>query len=945
MNELLPQTPSRGGERRAETGHDEHDPSALYRTLFEHLGEAVLILDQQALTVDANPAAGVLLSTPVEQLIGQYFRAQSHRQTWRTLDGSEDMVARLLRGERFTGVMAEGPDRTGRLRRFRGSGAPVPLPDGTVGAVLVLQDLTAELEAERDRELASIRMTSAFGRLDHAVHVFRPTLVDGEVIDATVSYLNPSAVTMCRTGTAVGVQASDHHDRDGLLQRIRRAWAGETQRYTLGALGNPHRDLWSEVVEVSLTRAGDELIAVASDRTEEARAAQQLVDSRQLLQATLDTLDEAVIVFGTDGRTLVVNAATGPLLDLDGDLLQIRAGEGDFTVYDLDGNLLRGETLPGSLTLRTRQPHSQTVWRYRDDNTRQWFEVTAAPVAEDPGSPVVVALRDVTEGHELSQALAHSEQRHRNTLHHLPDPVLELEPTLDDGEVVGLDLTYANPAAHHLAVDTWVDLLVPAARRAWQGGRDETRTFAREGRDWQLKLSKAGPLLVAVARDVTETNREVEAVRRIASFDPRTGLASRPHLEQQLDSCLHRGGSVAVLVVRLPWLDAQRARYGFSVADQIVACIARRLAQWADSAQCLACRVDDSSFAVLLDPVTSISEARNRAEDLVSELTDEVQADGVRMAVAAAVGVAVAPLHGETADAVLRRAGAASATAVEDSQTVQIWQPLVSSPAQDRFALLGRLGLAIDNGELRLEYHPRFTPADGAFRGFEARVVWDHPQRGRLAETAFLPHLVGSPQLGAYTRWAVTRAVQDTFPIIDGVGRVGVNLPAVVGASDELVRWVTDGLLDAGTGGHTLAVELAERGTGTSVSPMTEHLQALRDLKVAVHLDDFGVGCSGLATLGRLPLDAIILDRSLARDVARDRLEQRIVAACVDVAHTAGVSVIAAGVETQAAHDTFAAFGCDTVQGFWYSRPINASSLTAGWSPPRAELRRPFSER
>jgi diguanylate cyclase len=661
------------------------------------------------------------------------------------------------------------------------------------------------------------------------------------------------------------------------------------------------------------------------------------------LQDALDALSDAIVLFNADGSLALINNAAVELFGNGTDPSGWQADTGDCSLWDLDGNRLYGPTLPGATVLRTRRASHQVLWKPLQDGKVQWFAVTAGPVGTDPDSRVMVVLRDITEERELTAALAESEERYRNTLTHLPDPVLELRPVHEDDELVGLDVCFVNPAASNLDHEALTEILVPTARRVWQGGGGETRVVKLDEVDWQIKISKAGDRMVAVGRDVTESSRAVEAARHSVDTDPGTGLASRSKLEQRINEILDRpeGGSAALLLVRLPWLDQHRSGYGFGTADIVVTAAAQRLVEWASGPGWTVARVSDTTLSVLVEPVLSVSDARNKAEELAAELGHDIVVDGSLVGISAAIGVALAPLHGESAAAVLRRASAASTAAIAGSLAAVVWKPGTPTPEQNRLDLLGRLGEAAETREIFLEYHPRYHLADGRFWGLEARAIWEHPKRGRLPEPAFLPSLIDSPQLELYARWLITTALREAGPVLGSTGRVAVNLPAALGARKSFSQLITDALLDVGAQGGMLALELAERGTGTSVEPVSDYLHEMQDLGVAVHLDDFGTTTSSLLAISRLPVNGINLDRSLGRDIHRNHVNQRIVAGCVDVAHAVGVLVTATGIETRAAHETFTALNCDIAQGYWYSRPVSATALTNGWVPTSSDLVQP----
>jgi EAL domain-containing protein (putative c-di-GMP-specific phosphodiesterase class I) len=250
--------------------------------------------------------------------------------------------------------------------------------------------------------------------------------------------------------------------------------------------------------------------------------------------------------------------------------------------------------------------------------------------------------------------------------------------------------------------------------------------------------------------------------------------------------------------------------------------------------------------------------------------------------------------------------------------------------AADNLALENELRAAIEREELVLHYQPLVDCRTGVITAVEALVRWRHPRRGLVAPDQFIPLAEETGLIRPLGDWVLREACRQVrrWQLMRGCGlRAGVNFSAEQLRGHDAARLVRQVLRESGLPPDSLDLEiteslLLERDGGT-----LDVLNGLNDLGVALTIDDFGTGYSSLAYLKRYPIAALKVDRSFTRDVVHDPDDAAITQAIISVARALGLHVVAEGVETSEQLGFLRACGCDTVQGFYFSRPVPAEEM------------------
>lgn len=470
----------------------------------------------------------------------------------------------------------------------------------------------------------------------------------------------------------------------------------------------------------------------------------------------------------------------------------------------------------------------------------------------------------------------------------------------------------------------------PAVVRVVVFGAHERRRFERD-----LLASR----LRAEESEARRAVAESELQHRVL-HDPLTGLRNRTGLLADLAGLLAHpapGLPVTLLFLDLDNFKVVNDSLGHAAGDEILVRVARRLQAEAPDGAVLA-RLAGDEF-VVVDRTTGSAAAGALAERLLAAVALPVSLEGLELVLTASSGIALAEQRGDTPEALVRRADIAmyrSKTRGRGGWEVQ--HPDDEDPAAGRLQLVGDLRRGILADELEVHYQPRVDLRSGALSGVEALVRWRHPGRGlldpehfiALAESSGLVRELGVAVVDvAVAQTAAWRTASGAGPGL-GVG-VSVNLSARQLGDPRLVAIVRAALDRHGLPPEALTLEITETALVADPEGARLTLAALAGLGVKVSVDDFGTGYASLTYLKDYPVDELKIDRLFVSGLDTDRADRAIVAACIQLGHAVGSSVVAEGVETDAQRQALVDLGCDVAQGFLYSRPVPADELTA-WS-------------
>ena len=433
------------------------------------------------------------------------------------------------------------------------------------------------------------------------------------------------------------------------------------------------------------------------------------------------------------------------------------------------------------------------------------------------------------------------------------------------------------------------------------------------------------------SRLVDRLRVEVSARAYEARHDALTGLPNRRELQTSIEGL--RGNGAVVLLDLDDFKDINDA-LGHEAGDHVLREIGGRLQRISTRVA----RLGGDEFAAVLPHVRDPETARRRALEVVEAVRREpVVVEGVTLYVSGSAGVALFPQHGTTSDALLAHADAAMYAAKANRSGVQVYQPEDEEARRRRLVLAAEVATALQSGQIRAWYQPQVSAAEGRIVGVEALVRWVHPSYGVISPADVLPVVERTGLLRRLT----DRLVEDALAQLVRWEGEGLRLAVAVNISthdlsDDRLPVVIRGLLAAsGVEPERLTLEITESGIMKDPERCLDVLERLAATGVRLSVDDFGTGYSSLAYLERLPVHEVKIDRSFVRRLGYETHDPTVIRATVDLGHALGLSVVAEGVESEAAGERVARLGVDVVQGYHYGAPAVADEVTALWAPGR----------
>jgi diguanylate cyclase (GGDEF)-like protein/PAS domain S-box-containing protein len=414
-----------------------------------------------------------------------------------------------------------------------------------------------------------------------------------------------------------------------------------------------------------------------------------------------------------------------------------------------------------------------------------------------------------------------------------------------------------------------------------------------------------------------------------ALHDDLTGLANRRQLNVRLADALERdGGSVALLVIDLDRFKEVNDVLGHHCGDDLLREVGQRFALATREGDLLA-RLGGDEFAVLLTSVVGAVDAVAVAERLGTTIGHPFALGGVPVYAEASIGIALAPEHGTSADALLQHADVAMYEAKRLGGGWRMFDVATGRAPAASVSRLAELRLALTNDELVLHYQPKIEVATRRITGVEALVRWAHPTRGLLLPAEFVPLAEHTGLIRPLTTFVLETALGQARRWRDDGHylTVAVNV-AARSLSDIDFSLEIERVLDRhGLAGDVLEVELTETGLMHDPTRALESLKRLHEMGVRIAIDDFGAGYSSLTRLRDLPIDDLKIDRTFVASIGDDNHGAEIVKSAIALGQSLGMSVVAEGVESEGVLRCLEDFGCNAAQGYHISEPVESEAI------------------
>nr|WP_319527058.1 EAL domain-containing protein [Pseudomonas laurentiana] len=506
-----------------------------------------------------------------------------------------------------------------------------------------------------------------------------------------------------------------------------------------------------------------------------------------------------------------------------------------------------------------------------------------------------------------------------------------------------LELPCSRDARRHLAA---IDQALEQ-HGGWQGELVEARKSGELYPQW-LQLNgvrdSQGTIssIVGFFSDLSARRESEERLRYLAHYDELTGLANRALFRLRLYEAGQRlplsGRSLALLHIDLDRFKLLNESLGHEIADQLLAQMARRINNALPEADTVA-RLSGDEFAVLFDGYTNLSSLVRVTTRLLDKLRAPLRVAGHELVISASVGISLLSDTSRDVSILVSQANMAMQHAKHlGGDNFQFYTESLQASTLERLQLENQLRRAIEERQLEVYYQPKLCLATGRLMAAEALVRWRHPQWGMVPPSEFIGLAEETGLIAPMGEFVLRQACwqacewqrQGLAPI-----RVSVNLSVHQLRQGKLVSLVRQVLDESGLEPHLLELELTESQLLDSVEHIIATFRQLHELGVKLAIDDFGTGYSSLSYLKRFPVDYVKIDQTFVRGLSEGSQDAAITRAIIVMAHSLALKVVAEGVETQEQLAFLREQGCDEVQGYLISRPVEAVSLADLLSRPQ----------
>lgn len=415
-----------------------------------------------------------------------------------------------------------------------------------------------------------------------------------------------------------------------------------------------------------------------------------------------------------------------------------------------------------------------------------------------------------------------------------------------------------------------------------------------------------------------------------SEHDPLTGLPNRLRIFPELEDAISRSRplkeSVFLLVIDIKNFTQINDELSQEIGDSVLREVGQKIARILTHGEVL--RLGSDEFLAILMAAERDSIAEH-AELIHAAFKTPLLVSGLQVSVEVNIGLATYPQDAESAESLLRRANLALNEGRGSEQRTCWYEQGWDEKHLRRLHLFREFESSLTAGHISLYYQPKINLERPDTLGAEALVRWRHPEMGFVSPDEFIGVIESSGQITILTRWVLKTAIAQLRVLLDEKIKItcSVNLSALDLLVDDLPAYVAELLQSHKVPAENLYLEITESAIMREADKCLHNLRRLRDLGVTLSIDDFGTGYSSLSQLKKLPVSELKIDKSFILNLDTSADDQLIVRSTIDLGHTLGLSVTAEGVESEAIKALLKSYGCDTAQGYLYSKPLPAKDF------------------
>ncbi len=605
---------------------------------------------------------------------------------------------------------------------------------------------------------------------------------------------------------------------------------------------------------------------------------------------------------------------------------------------------------------RAEEYEAETRYLHKDGRTVH-VRMAGRVVRDAAGDPeyIVLIAKDTSEPRRTAQALLEKNAFLESILRNEPEcvAVVDADGGLVQVNEAGLTM-FAVHALDEMREQGLVGFLLPKYRRAFldlharvcRGGKGvlEFQARAADGTIRWLEMH-ATPLrdsaerinaMLGILRDISDKKHSAELIWKQANFDLLTGLPNRYMFQDRLAQEIkkaHRGGSLlGLLFIDLDYFKEVNDTLGHETGDAILIAVAQRISACVRESDTVA-RLGGDEFTIILPMLPDAAAAEVSAQNIITRLGEVFSIRGETIVLSASVGITYFPSDARTVDGLLKNADQAMYVAKRQGRNrVGYFTATLQEEARNRLRLINDLRGALDAGQFRVYFQAVVDLTTQRICGAEALLRWQHPKRGLVSPAEFIPLAEETGLILGIGDWVFREAASWAKRWSARYGaqfQVSVNNSPVQFRDPSLLLAWPRHLAAIGLPGSNMTIEITEGLLLDADAGTTSVLGRLRDSGMRVSIDDFGTGYSSLSYLHKFQLDALKIDQSFVRNLLTEPGAKALSESIIVMGHKLGLKVVAEGVETPEQRDFLIGAGCDSAQGYLFSRPVPPDEFEA----------------
>lgn len=457
----------------------------------------------------------------------------------------------------------------------------------------------------------------------------------------------------------------------------------------------------------------------------------------------------------------------------------------------------------------------------------------------------------------------------------------------------------------------------------------------------------------SICTDITERKLAEDAAREqqsrlnfMAFHDALTGLPNRSLFYDRLNHGLARAqrhqSKLGLMMVDVDRFKTVNDTLGRDAGDQMLKTLSRKLVGELRKMDTVA-RLGSDEFIVILENIHNVGDARRVADKVLKRLAEPLVIHNQTVQNSVSIGISVYPQDGQVADELLKRADIAMHKAKESGKNNYLYFTEGMDSSAVKFLVLEKdLRRAIAENQLRVYYQPQVDLQTGALVGVEALVRWQHPERGLISPSHFIPLAEESGLIVPLGEWLLREAGRQQKEWMEAglhVGKIALNLSPRQLRQRDFADRLQAILEEMALPAKYLEFEITETSAMEHAGETVSTLTRLNQMGLSLAIDDFGTGYSSLAYLKRFPIQKLKIDRSFIHDIHTDPNDASIAQSIIGLAHNMMLHVVAEGVENEQQASWLRKRGCDQAQGFLYAQAVPASKLESYFSAGMASFK------